>query len=47
MLNNLLKPLIASSDTPLLELETLSFDVVHKRHYPTELELKRVDAIIV
>lgn len=43
VLHNLLEPLLP----PHLDLETLTYEVVHKRSYPTEAELSRIDAIVI
>ena len=43
VLHNLFQPLLPSH----LELETLTYDVVNKRHYPTESELARTDCLII
>jgi len=43
VLHNLLEPLLP----PHLELETLTYEVVHQRSYPTEAELDRIDALVI
>ncbi|KAL7409180.1 class I glutamine amidotransferase-like protein [Mrakia frigida] len=43
VLHNLLEPLLPTH----LDLETLTYEVVHKRSYPTEAELERIDAIVI
>ncbi|KAJ9127016.1 hypothetical protein QFC24_001247 [Naganishia onofrii] len=45
VLHNLFEPLIPEDSK--LELETLSYDVVHKREYPKDDVLARTDAIVV
>ena len=45
VLHNLFEPLLPEHRE--LELETLSYDVVHKREYPKENVLQRADAVVV
>lgn len=45
VLHNLFEPLMPKDRN--LELETLSYDVVHKREYPKEDVLARADAVVV
>ena len=45
VLHNLFEPLLPEKRE--LELETLSYDVVHKREYPKEDVLERADAVVV
>ncbi|WVR04901.1 hypothetical protein IAU60_001913 [Kwoniella sp. DSM 27419] len=43
VIHNLFEPLLPKH----LELETLSFDVMKKREYPSDEQLKHIDAIII
>lgn len=45
VLHNLFEPLMPQDRK--LELETLSYDVLHKREYPKEDVLARADAVVV
>ncbi|KAJ9122523.1 hypothetical protein QFC22_001952 [Naganishia vaughanmartiniae] len=45
VLHNLFEPLIPEDSN--LELETLSYDVVHRREYPKDDVLAKTDAIVV
>jgi GMP synthase-like glutamine amidotransferase len=45
ILHNLFEPIMPQDRK--LELETLSYDVLHKREYPKEDVLERADAVIV
>jgi hypothetical protein len=43
VIHNLFEPMLPSH----IQLETLSYDVVDKREYPSEEQLEQVDAIVV